>query len=305
MNDTKILLHNRERKVIEEEAVFEKYYMDLLYNTSPGRVLARILSCNRWFSNLYGYLQRKPKSVEKINNFIKQHHINVDEIDMPPAGFQSFNDFFTRKLRPSARPINPDPRILISPADSRLIAYPMHHDTVLSIKGVSFTLPELLPDFKNAGSYAGGVCFLFRLAPMDCHRFYYIDDGYHDAVVQVGGDLHSVSPLAVRHKANTLQNNYRQCCVLQTRNFGPVLHIDVGALTVGTINQHLEHGGSFTRGQEKGYFAFGGSTTVLVFKPGTVVVDDDIAEYSRQGIETLVHYGSAIAKIIPSEESNI
>jgi len=303
MSETKILLYNRERRAIEEEPVFERYYMDLLYGTPPGRVLARVLSRSRWFSNLYGTLQRRPKSVEKIGAFIKQHHINVDEIDMPSAGFRSFNDFFTRTLRPSARPINPDPSILISPADSRLIAYPLQRDTVLSVKGFSFTLPELLRNHELARPYAGGTCLVFRLAPMDCHRFYYIDDGYHDAVVPVGGNLHSVSPLAVRHKADTLQNNYRQYCVLHTRNFGAVLHIDVGALTVGTIHQHLEQGGSFSRGQEKGVFAFGGSTIVLIFKPGTVIVDDDIAEYSRQGIETLVHYGSEIAKAIPSEES--
>lgn len=301
MSETRILLYNRERGTIEEEAVFERYYMDLLYGTPPGRVLARVLSRGRWFSNLYGTLQRRPKSVEKIGDFIKQHHINVDEIDMPSAGFQSFNEFFIRTLRPAARPINEDPSALISPADSRLIAYPMQRDTVLSVKGFSFTLPELLPDLEDARSYAGGVCFLFRLAPMDCHRFYYIDDGYHDAVVPVGGDLHSVSPLAVRHKADTLQSNYRQYCVLQTRHFGAVLHIDVGALTVGTIHQRLEKGGSFSRGQEKGVFAFGGSTIVLVFKPDTVIVDDDIAEYSRQGIESLVRYGSAIGKKLPGE----
>lgn len=295
-NETRILLYNREQRALEEEAVFEQRYMGLLYNTAPGRLLATVLSKSRCFSKFYGFLQRKRKSAEKIGDCIKQYGINVDEVVIPPEGFRNFNDFFIRKLRASARPINGDSRVLISPADSRLLAYPLERETALSLKGVAFTVPELLGDPGLAGPYAGGICLVFRLAPMDYHRFCYIDDGNHGPIVSVGGNLYSVSPLAMRHKADVLQKNYRQYCVLHTRNFGDVLHVDVGALAVGTIHQHLERGGIFSRGQEKGYFAFGGSTILLIFKPRTVVVDEDIAEHSRRGIETLVRYCTAIGK---------
>ena len=168
------------------------------------------------------------------------------------------------------------------------------------MKGVHFSLEELVADRVITKPYDGGTCMVFRLAPMDYHRFCYLDDGSHGPVTHIRGNLHSVNPMALRQNVKVFQKNYREYCILSTHNFGEVIQIEVGALLVGKIHQHLRHGGQFFRGQEKGYFSFGGSTIIMILKPFIATVDEDISEYSRKGIETLVTYRSPIGKKLHS-----
>lgn len=295
-NHSRILIYNRQSRVLEEEKVLERGLINLFYGTYLGRCFSALVLTRRPLSNLYGRLQNRSTSLRKINRFVEKCRINTDEIDVPQGGYRCFNDFFTRKLKPGKRSIHPDPRVLISPADSRLLAYQMKEDTVYPVKGVTFTVEELIANGPAASAYEGGLCLVFRLAPSDYHRFCYIDDGEHEPVNRIGGNLHSVNPMAIRCNLKIFQKNYREYCILKTRNFGDVIEIEVGALLVGKIHQNLRGGGRFSRGQEKGYFEFGASTIVMVFKPSIVTIDEDVAEYSRKGIETLVQYGAAIGK---------
>ena len=290
------LLYNREKEGPEEEIIFNKWFMDIFYRTEPGRAFTTILFNKHSFSKLYGIWQRKPRSKKKIQTFISKYHINTSEIDRPLSKYRSFNDFFTRKLKASARQIIKDPDVLISPADSRLIVHTIKYDNVIPIKGNEFTLHELVDNPKIIKPFYDGLCLKFRLAPMDYHRYCYIDDGQHGPIIPVKGVLHSVNPLALNQNLKVLQKNYREFCILDTKHFGSVIHIDIGSLLVGRIHQNLRKGGTFSRGLEKGYFEFGGSTIILLFEPNAITIDKDIIEYSSRGIETLVKYGSAIGK---------
>jgi phosphatidylserine decarboxylase len=292
----RILVYNRQSKVLEEEEVLERRLINLFYGTFLGRYFCSLFLTWRPLSNLYGRLQNRPRSLRKIDRFVGKCRINTDEFEVPPAGYRSFNDFFTRKVKAERRSIHPDKRILISPADSRLLAYPIKEDTVYPVKGVTFTVEELIADRRTASAYNGGLCLIFRLAPSDYHRFCYIDDGDHEAVNSIGGNLHSVNPIAIRWNLKIFQKNYREYCILKTKNFGHVIEIEVGALLVGKIHQNLRGGGRFFRGQEKGYFEFGASTIIMVFKPSIMAIDEDVVEHSKRGIETRVQYGSAIGK---------
>jgi phosphatidylserine decarboxylase len=294
--DSRIHIYDREKKVVEEEVIHGRGLVQLFYGNRPGRCFTSLFLTRRSVSGLYGRWQRSPGSAKKIKSFVDRCGIRVEEIDVPPGGFRSFNDFFTRRLRPGSRPVPSDPEALVSPADSRLLVYPVEKETVYPVKGVCFTLEELVRDRTITKPYRGGTCLVFRLAPMDYHRFCYLDDGSHGPVKSVGGKLHSVSPVALRRNLRVFQENRREYCVLSTKNFGEVIQIEVGALLVGKIHQHMPRGGRFYRGQEKGYFEFGGSTIIVILKPSVVRVDEDIREYSSRGVETLVRYGSAIGK---------
>jgi phosphatidylserine decarboxylase len=292
----KIHIYDREKKAVEEEAIQERGLVQLFYGNGPGRWFTSLFLTWRAVSRLYGRWQSSPGSAKKIKSFIRKCGINMDEIDVPPGGFRSFNDFFIRKLKPGSRPVHADPEALISPADSRLLVYAVENGTVYPLKGVYFTLEELVGDRTMIKPYYGGTCLIFRLAPMDYHRFCYLDDGSHGPVKSVGGKLHSVNPIALRQNLRVFQENYREYCILSTKNFGEVIQVEVGALLVGKIHQRMRHGGSFSRGQEKGYFEFGGSTIIVILKPSMGSVDTDIREYSSRGIESLVRYGSAIGR---------
>ncbi len=289
-----IQLYNRETDSLEEEILFEKKFMAFFYGTTFGRCMTRLFLSQKPFSIMYGWKQNRPKSKDRIRPFVKKYCIRTNELVKSLDAYQTFNEFFTRKLKSSARPIDKGSDTLISPADARLLVSSLCRNQVLPIKGCPFTLGALLGNSRKEKIWQGGICLKFRLSPADYHRFCYIDNGVHGPVVHVDGNLHSVSPLALRQRLKILDGNDREYVVMQTDNFGLVAHIDIGAMVVGKIYQHFRQGGTVVKGAEKGYFEFGGSTILLFFEPGRIQMDQDILKYSCMGIETLVRYGEAI-----------
>ncbi len=289
-----ILLYNRRTRAIEEETVFEKDVMNFFYGSRPGFLITELALKHRWATEIYARLMHSPKSRSKIRAFIENFGVNVDEIERPVESFKTFNEFFIRRLKPEARPIDRDPDHLISIADCRLSAYEIRAGAVFPVKAKSFTTDQLIGDRGIAANYAGGLCLIFRLAPVDYHRFCYVDDCEQTPNVVINGFYRSVHPLSLSRMKAVFTENRREYCALKTANFDDVIHVDVGATGVGRIVQNNPAGGRFRRGEEKGYFEFGGSTVILLLKPGAAKIDDDIAEYSARGIETIVRYGEKI-----------
>ncbi len=279
---------------MEVEQVYGQRWMDLFYGTRWGRWLTGRWLCRPALSRLYGGLQQHRCSRSKIQGFVEQYRIDLSEVIVPQAGFDSFNDFFIRQLKPAARPVDANPGCLAAPADSRLQAVELNKDTRIVVKGMQWRLSQLLGTTALDAQFCQGLCLCFRLAPCDYHRFGYADDGMQGPVHTRYGPLHSVNPLAQRHKEDTLATNYRQWCLVCSAHFGTLIQVEVGALMVGSIVQCQPHGGYCRKGAEKGYFQFGGSTVLLILEPGRINVDTDIVNYSRRGIETRVRYGEAV-----------
>ena len=244
----------------------------------------------RPLSRAAGWLLNRRVSCALIGPFIRKSGIRM--ADYLPETYHSFNDFFTRHIRPELRPLPQDPACLSAPCDGRLSAYHLEETGVFDIKGSRYDVRALLGGDPRAALFAGGDCLVFRLCVDDYHRYHYIDDGEKGENVFIPGRLHTVRPIALEH-TNVFIQNCREYTLMQTRHFGTVAQIEVGALLVGKIVNH--HGkATVVRGQEKGYFQFGGSTVVLLLPPDTVEMDSDIAENSRLGIETVVKYGEKI-----------
>lgn len=294
----KITLYNRESNKLDEESIPGRHLLNFIYNTKSGLLISEKILKKKFFSHYYGNILKKPGSKKRISKFIQKYNINLDEFLDPVASFNSFNDFFIRKLKPMARPVNLYPEILISPADSRLSVHNIRNDYVIPVKGRKFTLLELTCNPEITEKYHNGLCLIFRLAPVDYHRFCYIDEGEQTRVISAGKFFHSVNPVALKTNLPVFQGNYREYCELKTKNFGEVLEIEVGAMGVSKIIQFYPDGYNFKRGEEKGYFEFGGSTIIMIFKQNTISIDDDILKYSEAGIETLVKYASSIGKKI-------
>ncbi|MDX2033228.1 MAG: phosphatidylserine decarboxylase [Blastocatellia bacterium] len=291
-----ILLYNRRTRSIEEETLYERRVMEFLYGSSMGFALTELLFRHRWATEFVARRMHRPGSRAKIAAFIREHGIDPAELERPVESFQTFNEFFIRKLKPEARPVDRAPESLISVADCRLAAWPIERGAVVPVKARRFTIAALLDDEAMAARYLGGWCLIFRLAPVDYHRFCFVDDGEQGPVRVINGFYRSVHPLSLRRMKAVFTENQREACVLQTRNFGEVVHVDVGATGVGRIVQRLPHGGAARRGEEKGYFEFGGSTVILLLGAGVAEIDEDIATHSARGIETIVRYGEKIGR---------
>ncbi len=292
-----ILIYNRRTRQIDVEQVYGSQWMELFYGRPWGRAITNRLLCRHPLSKLYGAIQGSGPSRKNIAPFVRQYGIDLAEAVVPPGGFASFNDFFIRRLTPAARPVAQAADALVSPADSRLQMFTIESHSRLTIKGAAVTVPQLLGRPTLAGMFEGGLCLVFRLAPCDYHRFGYLDDGRQGPVHVIDGPLHSVNPLSLRHKPEVHATNYRHWCLVHSPRLGTHLQIEVGAMMVGSIVQHRPDGGLCRRGEEKGYFQFGGSTVIVILPPGRAVIDPDIAEYSSQGIEALVRYGERVGSI--------
>ena len=212
--------------------------------------------------------------------------------DYLPEPYHSFNDFFTRHIRPELRPLPQDPACLSAPCDGRLSAYHLEETGVFDIKGSRYDVRALLGGDPRAALFAGGDCLVFRLCVDDYHRYHYIDDGEKGENVFIPGRLHTVRPIALEH-TNVFIQNCREYTLMQTRHFGTVAQIEVGALLVGRICNH-DGAGAFTRGAEKGCFYYGGSTVVLLLQKGRATVDERFFAATRRGEETRVLLGQRL-----------
>lgn len=298
---SEIVLYDRRNDRLVREVVYEERFMQLFYGTRLGRWFTELVLRAPVFSRIYGMLQRRRGTRSKIASFVERHGIDPTESEMPPDEYPSFAAFFARRIKLERRPVDRDPDALIAPADGRLLAHAVREGRVYPVKGRRFSLEELAPGQSLCDRYEGGCCLILRLAPSDYHRFCYLDDGVQSPVRSVAGGLHSVSPLALEHGIRVFPRNYREWCTIETRSFGPVFQIEVGALTVGSIRQVRPEGGPARRGEEKGWFELGGSTIILLIEPRRARVDQGIIEHSRQGVETLVRLGERVGLRAPND----
>lgn len=286
-----VLIRDRRSGALFPEKVFSEGELRFLYGHPWGRKLERLFGSSAATSALYGLLQRAPWSRRKVRGFVERLGIDASAAERPLDEYRTLDAFFTRRLRAGARPIDPAPEHLLSPADGRVLVYPQV-DGALSVKGSRVTLAGLLGDPALARHFAGGAVAVVRLAPADYHRFHFPVDGVASTWRPLGTRLHSVHPIALEAGAPSLRNKRTLTTVMSPR-WGPVILIEVGAITVGTIVQTYRPG-TVARGREKGYFRFGGSTTVVLLERGRVRWDDDLVLSSARGVETLVDVGTRI-----------
>ena len=264
-----------------------------LYGHAAGRLLLKPLTAP-CVSRLAGRLLSTKASCALIDAFIRRNRIDMTQFE--DADYASYNDFFSRKIRPEARPVDMDPQHLISPCDSKLTVLPVTKDGRFTLKHTAYTVSSLLNNDALAGAYEGGYVLIFRLTVDDYHRYCYAADGEKTENTFIPGALHTVNPIANDYFP-IYKENAREYTTLSTREFGDIVIMEVGALLVGRIVNH--HGrASVRRGQEKGYFQFGGSTVVMLLKKDAAVIDSDILQNSAEGIETVVRFGERIGHAV-------
>ncbi|MFN4984156.1 MAG: phosphatidylserine decarboxylase, partial [Akkermansiaceae bacterium] len=164
------------------------------------------------------------------------------------------------------------------------------------VKGQTFDLPALLGDPALAKKYAHGSLVLSRLCPVDYHRYHFPAAGIPSETHTIPGPLFSVSPIALAQKLSYLWTNKRTLTQLQTEEFGTILILEIGATCVGSIHQIYTPNQPVEKGAEKGYFAFGGSSTITIFEAGKVTLAKDLLENSSKQIELYARIGTPMAE---------
>jgi len=139
-----IEVYDRKEKRMKEEQVVGGSLLKLLYEKTYGKPFLYFVK-RKFFSDLYGRLMDTSWSRRMIRGFIRDHGLNMEESLKAEEDFATFNDFFTRKLKPEARPFDASDEILISPCDARMLAFQdIHVEEVIQVKGLTYSLKDLI-----------------------------------------------------------------------------------------------------------------------------------------------------------------
>ena len=263
--------------------------LNFLYKNAFGRMLLKPLIQPK-VSELAGKLLSTPLSTVIIPAFIRNH--NIDMTAYEEKTYRSFNDFFTRKIKEGRRPVPEDSHVLISPCDCRATVHPIQQNSILSIKDTEYTLRSLLRSKKLANRFQGGYAYVLRLTVEDYHRYIYAASGPQSKNYHINGTFHTVNPVANDYLP-IYKENTREYTVIHSAEFGDILQMEVGALLVGKISNKKESCMA-VRGEEKGFFEYGGSTIILLTTKDAVEPRADLLTNTQNGYETKLLQGHVI-----------
>ncbi len=290
--DTTVQFYKRGDKELHTEVVLGGDLITWAYLGPVDFIMIPLISKSAILSKLLGFYMDSPFSRKRIRKVIS--HLDIDESEFLDTvdDYNSFNDFFVRKLKPESRQYDTDSKVLVSPADCRLLVYPtLTYDKIIPVKGVDFSINSLL--MKDAPEFIDGSAAVLRLNPSDYHRFHFPCDGEIINSERISGTFHSVNPVVLDAGIEVFTRNKRCCTTLGNKLFGNISLIEVGAFGVGEIVETYS-GRTVTKMQEKGYFKFGGSSIVLLFEKNKIQFSSDLIENSLNGYETLVKVGETI-----------
>ncbi|KAK6526249.1 hypothetical protein TWF694_004856 [Orbilia ellipsospora] len=302
-NSANILVQDRITGLISEErmSVYVRLGIRLLYkglksSSMEKKKIRQLLESLSWKQ---GKKYDNPASAREIKPFIAFHQLNIDEVLKPLEEFKTFNEFFYRELKPGARPVAyPDnPKVIVSPADCRSVVFDTIDDaTRIWVKGRDFSVERLLGSAygSEAKRYHGGALGIFRLAPQDYHRFHIPVDGVMGEPKLIKGEYYTVNPMAIRSALDVYGENVRVIVPFDSVSHGRVMVVCVGAMMVGSTVITAKAGSKVSRGDELGYFKFGGSTLVVLFEPNAMRWDDDLIANSKEAVETLIRVGMSV-----------
>jgi phosphatidylserine decarboxylase len=279
-----------EREIIPKALKF--YY---IVNQAPGDALNEDVQFSAWMSELvqaYGDFLDTPASAAGIASFAAKPNYNIDDYLVGPSGWLTFNQFFAREMRPGKRAIaSPrDDRVIVSPADAVFMgSWPINADSNITVKGVNWSISELLDGSAYGSAFSNGVY---------THSFLYIDD-YHRYHVPVRGTVKEVRNISGRVymdvgtdteggftivDGDTYQfNQERGLLVIDSPELGLVAVLPIGMAYVSSVNLTPEVGAELRKGDPFGYFLFGGSDIVMLFQDKNVVLDAEVGIKYLQG----------------------
>jgi phosphatidylserine decarboxylase len=263
------------------------------YESQPHRSINQWLESEPLYDWLLAAYQNTRWSARQIEPFIRKHHIDMTAFK--PVIYRSFAEFFDREFRPGIRKFPAVSGEMGAFAEARYLGWErLESDQQFPIKGHSLRAEHILGNMERAKPFIGGPVVLARLSPMDYHHVHYPDDGTTLDRHRLGRSLWTVNWHALLNQPDILFRNERQINILQSRNFGRLGFVEVGAMSVGRIIQVHPLDTEFHRGEEKSVFKFGGSAVVVFGEPGIWRPTEDLVEHTKEGIETLVRLGDSI-----------
>ncbi|MFH1644194.1 MAG: phosphatidylserine decarboxylase [bacterium] len=313
-NKKNVYFFDQRGKLVEEKIEW-KLFLNFIYKNKIGLFFRKILN-KSFASKIFGFFQNRFFSKYRIKSFIKKYNIDESEFEKNINEIKSFNDFFTRKLKPGSRQIDKNNfSSVISPADSKIFVIPQIYSNLkFNVKNCQFDLKKFLGDKKLAQNYENGSMLIFRLAPYDYHRYHFPIDCFVEKAKLINGLYDSVNPLVFSDDVKPLTENERKLIILtplrqgfplrqsfaghvggqESEKFADVLMVVIGAMMVGKIKLTYKPDEKYKKGDECGYFEFGASSIALLFKKNEIKINDVFIKNSAKGFETEIKMGQVV-----------
>lgn len=302
MSSKEIIYFNRSTQQKETELVYGDSAIKFIYDNAFGKFLAPVIA-SKPISQIYGSYQDWSVSKKKVPPFIDKFSINLSQYKRGSVdsknkreSYKSFNEFFIREFEDGQRTFINDEDEMPAFCEARYFGHSeINEDVKIPVKGKLLNSKDLLNNSKWARVFEGGPLIIARLCPVDYHRYHYPLSGETLDSFQIKGQYHSVNPLALKSKPEIFLINERRASILETEKFGKLAYIEVGAAMVGKIIQSHDESKAHQRGDEKGYFLFGGSTVILLGEKGRWAPSKDILSNTKDGVETYLKLGEEVA----------
>uniref|UniRef100_A0A383WB87 Phosphatidylserine decarboxylase n=1 Tax=Tetradesmus obliquus TaxID=3088 RepID=A0A383WB87_TETOB len=277
--------------------------MWLLYKTWLGRLLLRlpltwwILT---WQHHRIARYANSPESKKSVKPFIQTFKIDASAAEKPVESYPTLQAFFARRLKPGMRPLATphNDAVAVHPADSRCVVY----DSVDAahrfwIKGQHFSVAKLLgPGYDVRDHWRHAAIAINRLSPSDIHRLHASVSGTIVKIARRGTRFMGSQFAAVHSHADIMTENDRIVMEFDSREFGTVVQVMIGASEVGSVVPLVKEGQHVKKGDEVAVFAYGGSIMTTLFGGGAIKFDEDLEANSKAGRETLVTFASSLGR---------
>ena len=265
-----------------------EWLIDALYDNRLGKKLGgwAFMSprLHRWVETAAD----SPLSRLLARYLTQRYEIDLDEAELPLEEYRTLNEFFTRRLKPGARPFTQDRFAFVSPADAMLsVRTNLSISERLNVKGIDLDVGGLLDAPKRALEFDKGVMLVWRLYVPDCHRLYFPCDGTVGRIERVSGDYFSVTPRR-NNSISHYEKNQRWITEFNSDEFGRMLFVDIGGFLISSVQFSACEGERVEQVQEKSIFRFGGSTLVALLGPGRIELTDRLLQASCSGEELRV-----------------
>ncbi|MGE4550690.1 MAG: phosphatidylserine decarboxylase [Opitutales bacterium] len=282
---------------IRREQIYGERWLRWVYGNPLGRMMLWAFLRRPLFSRWYGKRMSSPDSRSRIEPFIREYELDTTEFADAVSSYTSFNNFFTRRLKPESRPIASGEDTTVFPTDGRHLGFPdVSALEVVFAKGQSFDLASLFGSIEGAAPYAKGSVVISRLCPVDYHRFHFPVTGEVSAPSLINGCLQSVNPIALRRNLAILWENKRYLSFIESEAFGRVACFEIGATCVGTVLYERSFPALVRKGEEKGWFSFGGSMILTFFEEGRICLADDLIAHSAEARELYARMGDVMGR---------
>ena len=282
----------------ESERIYGEKWLRFSYENILGRIGLWGMVKRTWFSKWYGKKMDTPASRSKICPFITKYELNTDEFLEKTDSYKNFNEFFFRKLKPQARPVHPSQTSVVFPADGRHLVLPdLSKVSQVYAKGQEFDLTRLLGSENLVNTFREGSMVISRLCPVDYHRFHFSLPGKVSNNRLINGSLFSVNPIALRKRISIFWENKRYLSIVENEQVGKVVQLLIGATCVGSVHITANENSIVEKGDEFGYFSFGGSCVMTIFPKNRINFREELLEQSAKGYETYFRFGEAMGHI--------